>query len=76
MRTKPSKNCPRLALALAVLTVLGTAGCTHRGLTAPCSDYKAASFTPAAQPGFIPCDQPRPVVRPLLMAAVGRGPSA
>ena len=72
MRTKPSKNCPRLALALAVLTLLGTAGCAHRGLTAPCSDYKAASFTP----GAIPCDQPRPVVRPLLMAAVGRDPNA
>jgi len=70
MRTKRSKNCPRLALA--VLSLLGTAGCAHRGLTAPCSDYKAASFTP----GVIPCAQPLPVVRPLQMAAVGRGPNA
>ena len=71
MRTKPSKNYHRLALGLVVLALLGTAGCAHRGLTAPCSDYKAASFTP----GSIPCDQPLPVVRPLHMAAVGRGPS-
>ena len=69
---KTLEELPRLALALAVLSVLGTAGCAHRGLTAPCSDYKAASFTP----GAIPCDQPRPVVRPLHMVAVERGPSA
>ena len=72
MRTKRSKNCPRLALTLVVLSLLGTTGCAHRGLTAPCSDYKAVSFTP----GAIPCDQPMPVVRPLHMVAVERGPNA
>ncbi len=61
-----------LGLAGAVLTLLGTAGCAHRELTAPCSDYKAASSPSAAAPGpgTIPCDNPLPMVRPPWTAAV------
>ena len=53
------------ALGLAAVALLGTSGCAHRELTAPCSDYKAASFAPAAaaQPGYIPCDKPVPLSR-------------
>ena len=59
-----------VGLAGAVLVLLGTAGCAHRELTAPCSDYKAASFSPAAQgPGYVPCEKPLPMVRPPWPAA-------
>ena len=62
-----------LGLALAVFALLGTAACAHRELLAPCSDYKAARFAPAAaQPGTIPCDQPLPMVRPPWTAALDR----
>ena len=51
MRMKTSTwpiGSKRVALAVGVLwCVCGTAGCAflpHRELTAPCSDYKAASF--------------------------------
>ena len=61
-----------LGLAAVALALLGTAGCAHRELTAPCSDYKAASYpSPAASgPGTIPCDNPVPMVRPPWTAAV------
>ena len=63
-------------LALAVCVLWGTAGCSflpHRELTAPCSDYKAASFTPAAgAAASIPCDTPQPMVRPPWIAALDR----
>lgn len=60
-----------LGLACAALALLGTAGCAHRELMAPCSDYKAATFSsPAASgPGTIPCDNPLPLVRPPWTAA-------
>ena len=48
--------------ALAVFSLLGTAGCAHKELTAPCSDYKAAGFTPAALAGIVPCNAPRPMI--------------
>ena len=61
----------KVSLALAVLALLGAAGCAHRELTAPCSDYKAARFSPAAaQLGSIPCDRPVPVARPPWTAAL------
>ena len=75
MKTCGSKSGAKVGLALAVFTLLSTAGCAHRELTAPCSDYKAASFTPAAQPGYIPCDQPLPMARPPWTAALDQ-PSA
>lgn len=62
-----------LSLAGAALAVLTAAGCSffpHRELTAPCSDYKAASFSSAAHsPGMIPCDDPLPMARPPWTAA-------
>ena len=62
----------KLGLASAVFALLTAGGCAHRELTAPCSDYKAASFAPAAAhgPGTIPCDNPVPMVRPPWTAAV------
>lgn len=64
----------KVGLALAVLALLGTAGCAHRELMAPCSDYKAAAFSAAAAhgPGSIPCDQPLPMARPPWTAALDR----
>ena len=62
----------KLGLVCAVL-LLGTVGCAHRELTAPCSDYKAAGFSPAAVgPGTIPCDTPLPMARPPWTAALDR----
>lgn len=63
----------RAALALGLVVCCGTAGCSffpHRELTAPCSDYKAASFAPAAAPGAVPCDDPLPMARPPWTAAL------
>ena len=60
---------------LAVVACCGLAGCAffpHRELTAPCSDYKAARFAPAAAPGDVPCDEPLPMVRPPWTAALDR----
>ncbi len=59
------KKC---GVALAACALLAGAGCAHRELTAPCADYKAASFTPAARPR-IPCDAPHQMQRPPWMAA-------
>ena len=62
-----------LGLALAVAACCGLAGCSffpHRELTAPCSDYKAASFVPASAPGDVPCNDPLPMVRPPWTAAL------
>ena len=73
MKTWPWKIGAKVGLTLALL---GTAGCAHRELTAPCSDYKAARFSPAAaQPGAIPCDRPLPIARPPWTAALDQ-PSA
>ena len=59
----------KLVLSAAALALLGAAGCAHRELTAPCSDYKAASFTPAASPS-VPCDTPLQMQRPPWVAAL------
>lgn len=61
-----------LGVAATVFALLTAGGCAHRELTAPCSDYKAASFSSAAAhgPGTIPCDNPVPLVRPPWTAAV------
>ena len=61
-----SKKCGRVLLAVSLLAGVG---CAHRELTAPCSDYKAASFTPAARPS-IPCDTPLQMQRPPWIAAL------
>ena len=60
----------KLVLSAAALALLGAAGCAHRELTAPCSDYKAASFVPAASPS-VPCDSPLQMQRPPWVAAIG-----
>ena len=64
----------RAALALGLVVCCGTAGCAffpHRELTAPCSDYKAASFAPAGTPGAVPCDEALPMARPALDRGAG-----
>ena len=58
----------KLVLSAAALALLAAVGCAHRELTAPCSDYKAASFTPAARPS-IPCDTPLQMQRPPWVTA-------
>ena len=71
MRTCGWKIGAKAGLALAIFALLSAAGCAHRELTAPCSDYKAAAYSPAAaQPGTIPCDQPLPLARPPWTAAL------
>ena len=73
MKTYRWKTGNRLGLACAVLSLLGPAGCAHRELTAPCSDYKAAGFAPvAADPSYPPCDKPLPMARPPWTAALDR----
>ena len=66
----------KAGLAVTVLALCGLAGCAflpHREVTAPCSDYKAASFAPAAGvAGDVPCDDPLPLVRPPWTAALDR----
>lgn len=65
MKTSHWKTGKRAGLVLVVGVLCGTAGCAffpHRELTAPCSDYKAASFT-LASPGEVPCDDPLPMAR-------------
>ena len=65
----------KLLLSAAALALLGAAGCAHRELTAPCSDYKAASFTPAAGPS-IPCDTPLQMQRPPWVTATTPPPAS
>lgn len=65
----------RAALAVGIVALCGTAGCAflpHRELTAPCSDYKAARFAPAAGAADVPCDEPLPMARPPWTAALDR----
>ncbi len=71
MKTSIWQTGKKLGLAAAVCAFLAAGGCAHRELTAPCSDYKAARFPPAAiyGPGMIPCDHPLPMVRPPWTAA-------
>ena len=44
------------AALLAFSLLLAGAGCAHKELLAPCSDYKAAAYTAGAHPSTIPCD--------------------
>ena len=67
-----SKKC---GLVLLAVSLLAGVGCAHRELTAPCSDYKAASFTPAARPS-IPCDTPLQMQRPPWVTASTPPPSS
>ena len=72
MKTCAWKIGKRAGRAVGVVALCGLAGCAffpHRELTAPCSDYKAARFVPAAAPGDVPCDEPLPMVRPPWTAA-------
>ena len=68
MKTKIWLIGKKCGMALLALSLLGGVGCAHRELTAPCSDYKAASFTPAASPS-IPCDTPLQMQRPPWVTA-------
>jgi len=60
--TTRGKKCGAALLAFSLL--LAGAGCAHKELLAPCSDYKAATFSPAARPGTIPCDDAQQMHRP------------
>lgn len=74
MKTWRWKIGKQAGRAVTVLACCGLAGCSflpHREVTAPCSDYKAASFAP----GDVPCDEPLPMARPPWTAALDR-PSA
>lgn len=67
------KKCGAALLAFSLLL----AGCAHRELTAPCSDYKAAAFTAGARRITIPCDTPLRMQRPPWVTAAEPGtPSA
>ena len=73
MKIAPWKTGKRAAQALGLVVLCGTAGCAflpHRELAAPCSDYKAAGFAPAAAAEAIPCDDPLPMARPPWTAAL------
>ena len=75
MKTSTWPIGKRVALAVGVVALCGTAGCAflpHRELTAPCSDYKAARFTPAAGAADVPCDEALPMARPPWTAALDR----
>ena len=68
MKTKTWPIGKKCAAAVLAVSLLAAAGCAHRELTAPCSDYKAASYTPAARPS-IPCDTPLQMQRPPWVTA-------
>lgn len=74
MKTSTWPIGKRAAVALGIVVCCGTAGCAffpHRELTAPCSDYKAVRFTPAAgAAASVPCDEPLPMARPPWTAAL------
>ena len=72
---------PRLSSAgaalLAFSLLVAGAGCAHKELLAPCSDYKAAAYNPAARPGMVPCDAPLHMHRPpWVTAELGTEPGA
>ena len=69
------KKCGAALLAFSLL--LAGVGCAHRELTAPCSDYKAASFIAGGERITIPCDTPLQMHRPPWVTASEAGtPSA
>ena len=74
MKTGAWKIGKQMGLTVTVLALCGLAGCSflpHRELTAPCSDYKAAGYAPAADGAeHVPCDDPLPMVRPPWTAAL------
>ena len=64
------------AALLAFSLLLAGGGCAHKELTAPCADYKAASFPEAASPRDIPCERPLQMQRPpWVMASTPAAPS-
>ena len=69
MKTKTWPIGKKCGVSLLAVSLLAVAGCAHRELTAPCADYKAASYTPAARPS-IPCDTPLQMQRPPWIAAL------
>ena len=64
----------RKLAAPAALSLLVLAGCAHRELTAPCSDYKRAAFTADAPSPTIPCDKSLPMQRPPWVASLDHHP--
>jgi len=71
---------PRLSSAgaalLAFSLLLAGAGCAHKEMLAPCSDYKAAAYNPAVRPGLVPCDTPQHMHRPPWLTAAEPGTPA
>lgn len=71
---------PRRAAAgaalLAFSLLLAGAGCAHKELLAPCSDYKAAAYNPPPRPGLVPCDTPQQMHRPPWLTAAEPGTPA
>ena len=61
------KQCGAALLVFSLL--LAGAGCAHKELLAPCSDYKAAAYTAGADPSPIPCDTPLQMHRPPWVTA-------
>ncbi len=75
MKTTRGNKCGAALLVFSLL--LAGAGCAHKELTAPCSDYKAASFTAGGERLPIPCDTPLQMHRPpWVIAAEPPLPSA
>ena len=68
----PAGCSPRLSWGTALLAftlLFGGAGCAHKELLAPCSDYRAAAYTAGAHPRTIPCDTPHQMHRPPWVTA-------
>lgn len=72
---RPRRAAAGAALLAFSLLVAG-AGCAHKELLAPCSDYKAAAYNPAARPGLVPCDTPQQMHRPPWLTAAEPGTPA
>lgn len=72
---RPRRVAAGAALLAFSLLVAG-AGCAHKELLAPCSDYKAAAYNPAARPGLVPCDTPQHMHRPPWLTAAEPGTPA
>ena len=73
--TTRGNKCGAALLAFSLL--LAGAGCAHKELMAPCSDYKAAAYTASDGVSTIPCDTPLQMQRPPWVTAAEAGtPSA
>lgn len=63
------------AALLAFSLLLAGAGCAHRELLAPCSDYRDG-YAPAALSGQVPCDSPLQMHRPPWLTASQEPPAS